>query len=283
MNESVGSTIVETALSEPFRDLPYDEGRVADVRSRLDATGVVVLDDFLSLEGHALLKEQILEREKAATGERKKFAIKGRDLDPTVVGQLARSDYMLDFANKLLGAANGRPAYVDEPIRQDEIIPGINIMRTTSDVTAFHFDGTYLNMILPVVLPSISGPQRGQFVIYPNLRPFSKSLWGAYAAPLVAYRTALLRKLLASRRREIDYRERGAYLFFGYRSLHGVEAQSENALRAITNMTVGSPRFREEHADSLAPMRRNPSRGRGFHDGRSWIRTRDLRLIRAAL
>lgn len=242
----MGSTIVETALSEPFRNLPYDDARVGEVRSKLDATGVVVLDDFLSVEGHALLKQQILEREQSATGERGKFAIKGRDLDPTVVGQLARSSYMLDFANKLLGAANGKPSYVGEPIRQDEIIPGINIMRTTSDVTAFHFDGTYLNMILPVVLPSISGPRRGQLVIYPNLRPFSKSLWGAYAAPLVA-RTAALRKLFASRRQEIDYRERGAYLFFGYRSLHGVEAQSENALRAITNMTVGSPRFRDGH------------------------------------
>ena len=95
-------------------------------------------------------------------------------------------------------------------------------------MTAFHFDGTYLNMILPVVLPSISGPRRGQLVIYPNLRPFSKSLWGAYAAPLVA-RTAMLRKLFASRKREIDYRERGAYLFFGYRSLHGVERVRERA------------------------------------------------------
>jgi hypothetical protein len=239
-----GSMIVETAVSEQFRDLPYDEARVVELRRELDATGVVVLDDFLSLEGHALLKQQILDREQAATGERGKFSIKGRDLDPTVVGQLAQSSYMLDFANKLLGAGNGRPSHVGDPIRQEEIIPGINIMRTTSDVTAFHFDGTYLNMILPVVLPSISGPRRGQLVIYPNLRPFSRSLWGSYGAPLVA-RTTLLRKLFASRKREIDYRERSAYLFFGYRSLHGVEAQSENALRAITNMTVGQPRFKD--------------------------------------
>jgi hypothetical protein len=37
---------------------------------QFDAAGVVVLDDFLSVEGHALLKEQILEREQTATGER---------------------------------------------------------------------------------------------------------------------------------------------------------------------------------------------------------------------
>jgi hypothetical protein len=244
----VAGTIIETALSEPFRNLPNDPERIAAIREELDVAGVAVLDDFLSVEGHALLKQQILELERTAKPSNNKFSIKGiGDLDATVVGELAHSSYILDLVNNLLGAADGKAAYLDRPLRPDEVRPGINIMRTSSDVTAFHFDGTWLNIILPIVLPTISGPRRGQLVIYPNLRPFSRTLWGAYLAPLAA-RTAVVRKLIASRRREVDYRERGAYLFFGYRSLHGVEAQSEDALRAITNITFGIAAPQKAHA-----------------------------------
>jgi hypothetical protein len=239
---AAGNRIVEQAVSEEYRSLPYDEARLAELRAELDGAGVVELRDFLSEEGHALLKQQILAREERAEAGHGKFAIKGSDLDDTVVGELARSGYMLELSNGLLGPVGGRAAYVSDPIRSDEIVPGINLMRTTSDVTRFHFDGTFLNMVLAVVIPQISGARRGQLVIYPNMRSFSPGPWGSYAAPLAA-RSAVLRRLLAGRRREVDYAERGAYLFYGYRSLHGVEAQEQDGFRAITNMTVGGRRF----------------------------------------
>jgi len=238
--------IVESAVSEEFRGLPFDRERIAEIRRELDRSGVVELRDFLSVEGHGLLKDQLRAKEERAETAHGKSAIKGSDLHDTVVGELARSSYMLELSNGLLGAVDGGRAYVTDPIRPEEIVPGINLMRTASDVTHFHFDGTYLNMILAVVIPKLSGKRRGQLVIYPNLRSFSGGLWGSFLAPLAA-RSGLLRGLLAGRRREVDYEERGAYLFYGYRSLHGVEAQQEDVFRAITNMTVGAPRFAGGH------------------------------------
>jgi len=234
--------VAEFALSDEFHALPADETRVADLRRRLDEEGVVELRDFLSEAGHARLKQQIEELMSRAQAANDKLAIKGGDLDDTLVGELARSGYMTALANGLLGAVAGRPAYISDPITSDEIVPGINIMRTTSDVTHFHFDGTYLNVILAVSIPKIQGSRRGQLVIYPNIRGFTRTLRGSYLAPL-STRLTLVRRLLGRRRREVDYVERGAYLFYGYRSLHGVEAQSEDGFRAITNMTVGGARF----------------------------------------
>ena len=119
-------------------------------------------------------------------------------------------------------------------------MPGINIMRGPGDVTAYHFDGTYLNMILPVVVPKITGERRGQLITYPNIRSFKRTFWDTKIVPALA-RIKPLHRLF--RRREVDYQERGAYLFYGYRTLHGVESPEEAGLRAVTNMTVGARRF----------------------------------------
>ena len=152
-----------------------------------------------------------------------------------MVGELARSDYMLGVVNGIL-----EPWVADNPIRAEEIVPGINIMRGPGDVTAYHFDGTYLNMILPVVVPKLTGERRGQLTAYPNIRSFKRTTWDTKVVPAAA-RVKLLHRLF--RKREVDYQERGAYLFYGYRTLHGVESPAEPGLRAVTNMTVGAKRF----------------------------------------
>jgi hypothetical protein len=224
--------------------LPRDADRLRGLRHSLDTVGVVELNELLTPEARALLKEQILDREAKASrsdgGGNRKFSIKGTELDDTLVGQLARSEYLLDLVNGLLGANGTGKAIVDPPIRADEIIPGISLMRGPGDVTAYHFDGSFLNLILPVIIPKLEGPRRGQLVIYPNVRPFGRSFLSAKLIPALL-RVPALRKLW--KRREVDYREDTVYMFYGYRSFHGVESPSEAALRCITNMTVGRPRF----------------------------------------
>ena len=229
----------ESFISEPYRGLADDREQLAAIREQLDSVGVVELIDFLTPEGHALLKQQILDLESKATtsstGSNQKYALKGEHLKETLVGEIASSGYILGVVNGIL-----EPWVASDPIRTDEIVPGINIMRGPGDVTAYHFDGTYLNMILPVVVPTITGERRGQLIAYPNIRSFKKNLWDTKVVPALA-RVKPLHRLF--RRREVDYKERGAYLFYGYRTLHGVESPAEAGLRAVTNLTVGPRRF----------------------------------------
>ena len=79
-------------------------------------------------------------------------------------------------------------------------------------------------MILPVVVPKLTGERRGQLIAYPNIRSFKKNLWDTKVVPALA-RVKPLHRLF--RKREVDYQERGAYLFYGYRTLHGVESPAE--------------------------------------------------------
>jgi hypothetical protein len=225
-------------IAEEYRGLADDTSRLAAIRAELDESGVAELSGFLTPEAHALLKQQILELESAAStssaGSNKKYALKGESLRETVVGELARSDYILGVVNGILAP------WLDEPIRSEEVVPGINIMRGPGDVTAYHFDGTYLNMILPVIVPKISGERRGQLTAYPNIRSFEQGFRDTKIVPALARVKALHR---IWRKREVDYEERGAYLFYGYRTLHGVESPAEAGLRCVTNMTVGAARF----------------------------------------
>ena len=202
------------------------------------------LRGFIDPAAHARLREQILELERNATSSfdegNRKYAVKGDALAPTVVGELARSTFILELVNRVLGRFDDAPSWAGEPVRPDEIIAGINIMRGPGDVTAYHFDGTLLNLIFPVTIPKFEGSHRGQLVIYPNVRSFRRTFWDRKVVPAIG-RISSLRKLW--KRREVDYEEGGLYMFYGYRSLHGVESPDEPGLRCITNMIVG-PRFR---------------------------------------
>ena len=244
VHDSVTASGAERWISDRHRGLPSDPERLRELRLALDREGIVELPQLLTVEAHALLRDQILARESAASrsdsGGNRKFSIKGADLDETVVGELARSSFLVGLVNGLLGQIDDLPPIADPPIRSDEIIPGISLMRGPGDVTAYHFDGSYLNLIFPVIIPAISGPRRGQLVIYPNLRSFKRSFWNNKVVP-AALRVRRLRQLWT--KRDIDYREDTVYMFYGYRSFHGVESPSEAALRCITNMTVGAPRF----------------------------------------
>ena len=228
----------EDWIAEEYRGLPANVSQLTAIRKELDDVGIVELTDFLTPDAHALLKQQILELESAATtssaGSNRKYALKGDQLRDTVVGELARSDYVLGVVNGIL------EPWVDDPIRSEEVVPGINIMRGPGDVTAYHFDGTYLNLLLPVIVPKISGAQRGQLTAYPNIRSFKRSFRDTKVVPALARFKSLHR---IWRKREVDYEERGAYLFYGYRTLHGVESPAEAGLRCVTNMTVGAARF----------------------------------------
>jgi hypothetical protein len=232
-------------VADRFKALPHDAALLRELRRSLDNEGVVELRDFLTPEAQARLRSQIVELEQGATssfaGGNRKYAVKGEQLAPTVVGELSRSSYVLELVNGVLGRFEDTPAWTNDPIRPDEIVAGINIMREPGDVTAYHFDGTFLNLIFPVIIPKFTGDHRGQLVIYPNVRSFRRSFWDRKVVPAIA-RVSALRRIWKSR--EVDYEEGGLYLFYGYRSLHGVESPDQAGLRCITNMTIGAPRFR---------------------------------------
>ena len=101
----------ESFIAEPYRGLADDAERLAAIRGRLDSEGVVELTEFLTPEGHGLLKQQILDLESKATsssaGSNQKYALKGEHLKETLVGEIASSGYILGVVNGILDAMGG--------------------------------------------------------------------------------------------------------------------------------------------------------------------------------
>ena len=101
---------------------------------------------------------------------------------------------------------------------------GVNIMRGPEDITPLHFDRTYLNIMIPLVVPSIKGDRRGQLIISPNIRSFDTRRVDRCLIPAIChFRPG--RALFTAR--EVDSRPGYLYCFYAYRSLHGVMPPSE--------------------------------------------------------
>jgi hypothetical protein len=228
-------------VGEKYLDVGSGEAWTGQARAELDAGGTHCLEGFLREAALKAIQAEVLELEKQAkpsdkSGNRK-YSVKGDMLEGTLIQKIAKSDYMAGIANAILRPGRGLPNHLSSPVAASEIKCGLNIMRGPGDITNFHFDDTALNMLIPVFLPSIDGPKRGQLKIYPNLRSFRKDARDQWAIPAVL-RLKPLRRLFESRSREIEYRLGNAYLFYGYRSFHGVESPSAPGLRCVTNVGI---------------------------------------------
>lgn len=90
----------------------------------------------------------------------------------------------------------------------------------------FHYDASIVTMLIPIVIPDEGVGNSGDLVLFPNRRPFRRSALFNLVEKFVAYRRYPASKVAR-------YVERGnsvvvpqlepgnAYLFWGYRSLHG--------------------------------------------------------------
>ena len=232
---------LSASVGEKYLDVGSGEGWTAEARAELDAAGTYCLEGFLRETALKEIQAELLELEKHAkpsdkSGNRK-YSVKGEMLDGTLIQKIAKSEYMAGIANAILRPGNGLPNHLSSPVTVSEINCGLNIMRGPGDVTNFHFDDTALNVLIPIFLPAIEGPKRGQLKIYPNMRSFSKDARDKWAVPAML-RFKPLRRLFEGRSREIEYRLGNAYLFYGYRSFHGVESPSAPGLRCVTNVGI---------------------------------------------
>jgi hypothetical protein len=235
------ATGLGTLVSEKYLDVHAGKTWTAQARAELDTKGTHCLEGFLQDSALKEIQSELLELEKQAlpsdkSGNRK-YSVKGEMLAGTLIQKIAKSEYMADIANAILRPGNGLSDHLSSPVTTSEIYCGLNIMRGPGDITNFHFDDTALNMLIPIFLPHIDGPKRGQLKIYPNLRSFRKNARDKWGIP-AALRFKPLRQLFESRAQEIEYRLGNAYLFYGYRSFHGVESPSAPGLRCVTNIGI---------------------------------------------
>ncbi len=110
----------------------------------------------------------------------------------------------------------------------------------------FHYDASVVTMILPIMVPDTGPGESGELILLPNRRPFHGSVLRNIAEKLMTqnplYRRRIKRQVQgADGRHVVNLQPGSAYLFWGYRALHGNMPCASNALRATLMLHYGDP------------------------------------------
>ncbi|OBF33714.1 hypothetical protein A5724_19395 [Mycobacterium sp. ACS1612] len=118
--------------------------------------------------------------------------------------------------------------------------------RGEGDAYWFHYDASVVTMVVPIFLPEAAPGDAGELVGLFNKRPFRRSVFANIVDKAVGqsafYRKHILGKLdNAGYLHRVDMKVGDAYLFWGYRSLHGNMPCESGALRATLLLHFGRP------------------------------------------
>lgn len=114
----------------------------------------------------------------------------------------------------------------------------------------FHFDSSVLTMVVPIVIPEAAVGNCGELVAFGNKRPFRRFVASHLVDKILTHNSLYRRHLLmkVSETPEdylVDIRPGDAYLFWGYRQLHGNLVCAPGLLRASLIVMFG-----DVHSDS---------------------------------
>jgi hypothetical protein len=227
------------------------QARGVDVAPEIDSSGVaclrgVVTDEWLADaraaiaaqfpmgDAHELLVERI------ADGVHDTFA------DPLVGDKRLRP--FLQSVVTAAGVAQNADAGFQADLRL------VNGPAPRRKPPGFHYDGSVVSMVIPIVMPAAEAGQRGELILCPNRRPYRRSVITNVLEKLAAQNDLSRRRFIrrAARRHRVevvDLKPGNAYLFWGYRSYHATLPCPQDAFRATLIIHYGNL-----HRDSVLLM-----------------------------
>jgi len=137
-----------------------------------------------------------------------------------------------------------------------------------TDAFSFHYDAEAVTLVVPIILPDSPRGRAGELVGQFNKRPFRRSVLANLFDKLIGlsvfYRWLLLRND-GARTTTAEWRVGNAYLFWGYRSLHGLSPVAPGAVRATLVMHFGLPHGSNRVLATAAGLRHAISPGPRRH------------------
>lgn len=214
-------------INEKYQSLLTDDEEVSRVAKEMLDTGYVALENFLDTASndsfHAVADNPANKNKKA------------EQLQGTVIHDFAHSDELMLLSQRLYDARCAVTGEKKVQLQKEKQMVGIPYKDgregAANKVTAYHYDGAYINFLLPLVLPEDQSKGDGNLVMFPNLRR-------KYPAILVKIISRLLRHSSVFRRwygkTEVVYNVDTMYIFFGDLSFHGVEPISNGERIVVT-------------------------------------------------
>ncbi|MDX1892259.1 hypothetical protein [Mycolicibacterium sp. 050158] len=171
-------------------------------------------------------------------------------------GELFADPRLATFLRAVAGAALPRLRAEGQPIETElRVIDG---PPRTDDPLWFHYDGTAVTMVLPILIPKAAPGASGELILCPNRRPFRRSVVTNIAEKFLSQNRRYRRRFVERLPREanvatVTLEPGNAYLFSGYRSYHATLPCPPDSLRVTLILHFGNV-----HQDSrlLATARR---------------------------
>ncbi len=236
------------------------------VTDALDERGMVCLDNAVSPDWLADAAAEV-ERYLRVHGERFHLVdrIPGDTECPTIDSVAHDPDtlrFLTDIVRSRLPERAADPATFRPRLR---IVAG---QVTGTDAFSFHYDAEAVTLVVPIILPDTPRGLAGEMVGQFNKRPFRRSVIANLFDKMIGlspvYRWWLLRGE-GDRTTMAEWKVGNAYLFWGYRSLHGLSPVEAGAVRATLVMHFGLPHGSNRVLASAARLRATISPGPRQH------------------
>ena len=214
-------------INSKYQSLLTDDDAVKVVAQEILEKGFVALDDFLDEPSKAAFH--------ATAADRSNGWKKGDELKGTPVYELGHSDEFMLLSQRLYDARceiTGEPKVTLLKEKQVVGLPYKNAADGDNNYeTSYHFDGAYVNYLLPLILPEDQSDGSGNLVVFANLRLKYPALVSKIIARMLRH-SALFRRLYGET--EITYTVDTMFIVFADLSFHGVNPISNGERMVVT-------------------------------------------------
>ncbi len=213
-------------INQKYQDILTNDERATVVAKEILEKGHIELKDFLSSEAWNKLKNFAEEkREQAVSGFDGGMSLgKGKDLEGTFGHEFGHSEEILQFCEKVHQARQkleGKKPTTLDPAKHVIGFPYKDARGGAKTVpTPYHFDGAYINILIPIILPEDQIKSGGSLTVFPNIRKKYGTTLSKFLCRGLRH-SSFLRKLFGAK--TVVYTVGSAHIFFGDISFHGVE------------------------------------------------------------
>ncbi len=213
-------------INQKYQDILTSDERAKEVAKDILEKGHIELKDFLSPEAWEQLYRFAEEKRKQAiSGFDGGMSLgKGKDLEGTFGYEFGHSSEVQQFCEKVHQARQkieGKEPTNLDPAKHVIGFPYKDARGGAKTApTPYHFDGAYINILIPIILPEDQVKSGGSLTVFPNIR----TKYGTTLSKVICRglrHSAFLRKLLGAQ--TVFYTVGSAHIFFGDVSFHGVE------------------------------------------------------------
>lgn len=224
-------------INQKYQDVLTNDERAQEVAKKILDIGHIELQEFLTPEAWEKLKSFAQEkRAQAVSGFDGGMSLgKGKDLEGTFGWEFGHSEEILEFCEKVHQAREkleGKEPTTLDPAKHVIGFPYKDARGgAVTKATPYHFDGAYINILIPIILPEDQAKSGGSLTVFPNIR----KKYGTTLSKLVCRglrHSASLRKLFGAQ--TIVYTVGSAHIFFGDISFHGVEPITDGERLVMT-------------------------------------------------